>query len=97
MKFFKQPKIEPKTREQITQEIENVLNKKDNSPRAKMLRKAAFALKALKTQDEIKAMFIEEYIKKYGELQTGKVSLKELKEQSTKSAQEATASQSAQV
>ena len=76
--------IPKKTREQITLEMENVFNGKDKSQRGTMLRSAIKVLMLTKPKEEIKKEFIEEYIKKYGELQTGKISLDKLRKDSEK-------------
>ena len=81
--------IPKKTDKQIEEEIEGVLNGKDKSYRGIMLRNAAKALSVHKSKEEIKKMFIEEYKKKYGLLQTGKISLDELKEGAVKDAKKA--------
>ena len=39
-------------------------------------------MQALKTKEEIEQLFVDEYIKKYGELVTGKKTLKELAKES---------------
>jgi len=89
MKLGKQKKIEPKTRAEITQEIEDIFAKKINTKRAKMLRKASTALRSLKSQEEIKELFVEEYVKKYGELSSGKTTVEELKKSSVQDAKQA--------
>jgi hypothetical protein len=77
------PKVIPfKSREDIEKEVTEILEGKGNHPHAGKLRKAAKVLSAFKTKEEIKELFIEEYVKKYGLLQTGKISLDELKKQS---------------
>lgn len=81
MKLFKQ-KIPTKTREQIEKEIDYSLSNKDQSQRGKMLKKARFALLALYPKEKIREMFIDEYIKKYGELKTGKTSLEQIHKES---------------
>lgn len=81
--------IPKKTDKQIEEEIEGVLNGKDKSYRGIMLRNAAKALSVHKSKEEIKKMFIEEYKKKYGLLQTGKISLDELKAGAVKDAKKA--------
>ena len=80
MKLLKQ-KFPTKTREQVEKEMDDVFSGKDKSGRAKMLKKAAFAMKAFKTKEEIKQVFVEEYIKKYGELSSGKTSLNKIKKE----------------
>lgn len=81
---MKQNKIKKKTRKEIEQDIENVLNGKDKSQRGKMLRMASKPLLITQTKEEVKKMFVDEYVKKYGLLEKGKISVKELKKQSLK-------------
>jgi len=75
-------KIKPKSREEIEKEIDDILAGKDKSPRGIMLRNASKALKFHKTNKEIRDLFVEEYVKKYGELSSGKKSVEQLKEES---------------
>jgi hypothetical protein len=69
---------------QIEDEIENILSGRDRSQRAAMLRKASNALTLFKgmSKEQVKEMFIAEYKKKYGDLQTGKKTLEQIKSES---------------
>jgi hypothetical protein len=81
---MKQPEIPFKTDKQIEDEIENILSGRDRSQRAAMLRKASNALTLFKgmSKEQVKEMFIAEYKKKYGDLQTGKKTLEQIKSES---------------
>ena len=78
----KKEKIEPKTREEIEKEIDDVLSGKDKTQRGNMLRKSVLVLKAFKTKEQIRQLLIDEYVKKYGEISSGKKSIKQLKKES---------------
>jgi len=81
MKFLQ---TKPKTREEITLEIDNILNKKDKSMRGRMLYKSYQTIMVMNpqaTKESIRNEFIEAYIKKYGELVTGKKSLDNIKKE----------------
>ena len=88
---MKQPVIPHKTDKQIEEEITNILNGKDRSQRGAMLRKASNALTLFKgmSKEQVKAMFIAEYKKKYGDLQTGKKTLDQIKSESVADAKAA--------
>lgn len=81
--------VPKKTDKQIEQEMEDVLNGKDKSYRGRMLRNAAKALSLHKSKEEIKKMFIQEYKKKYGDLQKGKTTLEQVKQEAVKNAKKA--------
>ena len=77
----KQPKIIPKTRKEIELEITEILENKGKHKHGNKLRQAAKVLSLYKTKEEIKSLFIEEYVKKYGELSSGKTTIKKMQEQ----------------
>ena len=84
-------KIPHKTDKQIEKEITRILEGKDKSIRGKMLLKAAQTLILTgKTKEQVKTEFITQYKKKYGALETGKISLNELKKQSEAEIKQAT-------
>lgn len=89
MKLGKEKKIPFKTDKEIEIEITEILEGKGKHKHGRKLRKAAKVLSVLKTPEEIKQLFIDEYKKKYGALQSGKISLEELKNQSVKDAEKA--------
>jgi len=78
---LKQPKIIPKTREEIEIEITEILENKGNHKHGTKLRQASKILSMYKTKEEIKQLFIEEYVKKYGELSSGKTTIKKMQEE----------------
>jgi len=85
LNFLNKPKKLPeKTREEIEKDIDNAINGNDHSQRGKMLRRTTLGLMAIYPKEKIRQMFIDEYIKKYGELKTGKITFKKLKKQSEK-------------
>lgn len=86
---LRKTKIPTKTRTEIEQEIEDVLSGKDKSKRGKMLRRASKGLMFTMSKEQIKDLFVKEYIKKYGELSSGKITIEELKEQSLKDSKKA--------
>jgi hypothetical protein len=86
---MKQIKIQPKSRKQIEDEIDGILAGKDRSQRGTMLRNAANALRVMNTAEEIRQMFIQEYIKKYGELESGKKTIEQIKQEALKDSQKA--------
>lgn len=86
---MKEIKIQPKSREQIETEIGNILAGKDHSQRGMMLRNAARALSAFNTKEEIKEMFVKEYIKKYGQLERGEKTIEQIKQQAIKDSKDA--------
>ena len=81
MKLF-QKKIPTKTREEIVKEIDDIFAGRDHSERGKLILRTSIPLKALMGEEKVKAMFVEEYIKKYGELKTGKKSVETMKKES---------------
>ena len=78
---IKEPKIIPKTREEIELEITEILENKGKHKHGAKLRQAAKVLSIYKTREEIRQLFIEEYVKKYGELSSGKTTIKKMQEE----------------
>jgi len=75
-------KIPNKTKKEIVQEINNIYDGKDHTPRGVMLKRAMLPLKMTMSRQAIVGMFVAEYVKKYGELKSGKKSLEDLKKES---------------
>ena len=84
MNFLKKTKVPEKTREEIEKDIDNAISGNDKTQRGLMLRRSALGLMAFYPKEKIRQMFIDEYIKKYGELKTGKTTLNKLKKDSEK-------------
>ena len=78
----KKEKIKPKTRKEIEEEIDSIITGKDRSQRGKMLNKAYKTLCAIKPAKQVRQKFINEYVKKYGEISSGKKTIEELKQES---------------
>ena len=78
----KKEKIKPKTRKEIETEIDSIITGKDRSQRGKMLNKAYKTLCVIKPAKQVRQEFIDEYVKKYGEISSGKKSIAQLKEES---------------
>jgi len=89
LNFLKKQKFPEKTREEIEKDIDNSMSGNDKSQRGTMLRRATLSLMAFYPKEKIREMFIDEYIKKYGELKTGKTSLSKLKKESFKQIKDA--------
>ena len=81
--------IPKKSDKQIEEEIDSILTGKDHSNRGKMLRTAAKTLRVLHSEEDIKKMFIKEYKKKYGELQSGKKTLEQIKQEAIEDSRKA--------
>ena len=79
---MKKEKIPKKSLKEIESEIDNIIKGKDKSTRGKMLRKAYITLCAIKDPKQVRQEFIDEYVKKYGEISSGKKSIAQLKEES---------------
>ena len=79
---MKETKIKPKTRKQIETEIDSIITGKDRSQRGKMLNKAYKTLCVIKPAKQVRQEFIDEYVKKYGEISSGKKTIEELKQES---------------
>jgi len=75
-------KIPDKTREEIEKEIKNIYDGKNHTPRGLMLKRAMIPLKLTMSEKEIINLFVKEYVKKYGELSSGKKSLEDIKKES---------------
>jgi len=75
-------KIPSKSRKEIELEINNIYDGKDHTPRGLMLKRAMIPLKMTMSRQEIIDLFVGEYVKKYGELSSGKKSLENLKKES---------------
>jgi len=78
----KKEKIKPKTRKEIEEEIDSIITGKDRSQRGKMLNKAYKTLCVIKPAEQVRQEFIDEYVKKYGEISSGKKTIEELKQES---------------
>ena len=78
----KKEKIKPKTRKEIEEEIDSIITGKDRSQRGKMLNKAYKTLCVIKPAEQVRQEFIEQYVKKYGEISSGKKTIEELKQES---------------
>lgn len=82
-------KVKFKTDKEIENDIDACLSGRDKSQRGTMLRSAAKALSLMKTKEEIRQLFIDEYKKKYGDLYSGKKSLEQIKQESLEDAKKA--------
>jgi len=79
---MKKEKIPKKSLKEIETEIDNIIIGKDKTTRGRMLHKAYLTLSTIKPAKQVRKEFIDEYVKKYGEISSGKKSIAQLKEES---------------
>jgi len=77
-------KVPKKTKEEITKEITDILKGKGHGQREIMLRTAAKSLRIFNSEEEIINLFVKEYIKKYGQIESGEKTLEQIKQEATK-------------
>ena len=75
---MKKPKIKPKTDKECEQEIDNIISGKTKTMGATIVRQWIKARLAVEPMDSIRKNLILEYKTKYGQLATGKTSLKKI-------------------
>jgi hypothetical protein len=82
---MKNVKFPTKTYAEIYTEISDVMSGKKRTPGAFMIQQFVKARKCLgENEDTIKLALVREYIIKYGELKTGKKTLKQVQDESMK-------------
>ena len=77
-------KIPKKSKEEIEKEITDILKGKGHGQREIMLRMASKSLRVFNTQEEVIKLFVDEYIKKYGQLESGEKTLEQIKQEAIK-------------
>jgi hypothetical protein len=75
---MKEPKVKPKTDAECAAEIDGIISGKNKSMGARIVRAWIKGRQTIEPMEQIRANLIKEYKQKYGELASGKKTIKDI-------------------